>query len=161
MASREGAREVGELVDLRMIEPGVEGQPEAAEHGEALAEGLVGEQAGRRAVGGIADGGIRVPGGDVADAAEAVAAGTDVRLQHRLDPAAERQIGVADDAGAQPGLAVDAAGAHGGDAVDELGLADGAHLLGARGAYMARACTNTVAMMLWPLPVSASSSSSR
>jgi hypothetical protein len=42
-----------------------------------------------------------------------------------FDPRAERQIGMADDAGAMPGLAVDAAGAHGGDAVDELGLADG------------------------------------
>ena len=65
----------------------------------------------------------------MADAAEAVAAGADVGLQHRLDPAAQRQVGMADDAGAMPGLAVDAAGAHGGDAVDELGLADRLQLL--------------------------------
>ena len=88
----------------------------------------------------------------MADAAEAVAAGADVGLQHRLDPAAQRQIGMADDAGAMPGLAVDAAGAHGGDAVDELGLADGPHLVRARRrACIARACTKTVATMLWPL----------
>ena len=39
-----------------------------------------------------------------------------------------------DDAGAMPGLAVDAARAHGGDAVDELGFAHGAHFDRARGA---------------------------
>ena len=41
---------------------------------------------------------------------------------------AEREIGMADDAGAMPGLAVDAAGAHGGHTIDELGLANGAQL---------------------------------
>ena len=70
----------------------------------------------------------------MADAAEAVAAGADMGRKHRLDAAAKRQIGVADNTGADLGLAVDAAGAHGGDAVDELGLADRAHLFGAGGA---------------------------
>ena len=40
----ERARQLGQLVDLRVIEPGVEGEPEAAEDGEALAERLVAEQ---------------------------------------------------------------------------------------------------------------------
>ena len=57
-----------------------------------------------------------------------------MRRKHRLDAVAQRQIRVADDAGADLGLAVDAAGAHGGDAVDELGLADRAQLFGAVGA---------------------------
>ena len=114
-----------------MIEPGVERKPQAGEDSEAFAEGLVGKQAGRWAVGGIADGVISIPGSDVTDAAEAVSAGTDMGRKHRLDTASERQIRVADNAGAHLGLAVDAAGAHGGDAVDELGLAYGAQLFGA------------------------------
>ena len=70
----------------------------------------------------------------MADAAEAPAAGAVKRLEHRLDAAAEHQVGMADDAGAGADLAVDAARRHRGDAVDELGLADRLHLLRAVGA---------------------------
>lgn len=63
------------------------------------------------------------------DAAEAVAGGAEMRLQHRLHLGAQAEVGMADDAGADLRRSVDAAGAHRGDAVDELGLADGAHLL--------------------------------
>ena len=73
---REGAGQIGELVDLRVIEPSVEREAEAAKDSEAVAEGLVGKQARRWAVGGIADGLISIPCGDVTDAAEAVSAGT-------------------------------------------------------------------------------------
>jgi hypothetical protein len=52
---REGAGQIGELVDLRVIEPSVEREAEAAKDSEAVAEGLVGKQARRWAVGGIAD----------------------------------------------------------------------------------------------------------
>src|ERR1051326_3476505 len=62
-------RERGELVDLRMIEPGVEGEPERGEFRKSFAEALVAEQAGRRPVARVHDGGIRVPSGDVPDAA--------------------------------------------------------------------------------------------
>jgi hypothetical protein len=55
-------------------------------------------------------------------------------LQHRLDPVALGQVGVADDAGGDAGLAVAAAGAHCGDAGDELGFAHRAHLARAGGA---------------------------
>ena len=48
------------------------------------------------------------------------------------DPAAQAKVGVADDAGAGAGRAVDAARAHRGGAVDELGLADRPHLGRAR-----------------------------
>ena len=57
-----------------------------------------------------------------------------MRLQHRLDPRAEHQIGIADDAGADPGLAVGARGRHRRDAIGELDLADRPHLVGAGGA---------------------------
>ena len=50
-----GAREIGQFVNLRMVEPGVEGEAESAEDGEPFAEGFVAQQAGRRAVGRIAD----------------------------------------------------------------------------------------------------------
>ena len=67
----------------------------------------------------------------MAHAAKPAAAGAHMRQQYRLDPVAEGQIGVADDAGRDPGLAVIARGAHRGDAGDELGLADRPHLGGA------------------------------
>ena len=53
----------------------------------------------------VADDGICVPAGVVADAAEPAAACLDKGRQHRLDPVAERQVGEADDAGCNAGLA--------------------------------------------------------
>src|SRR6516165_2773999 len=85
---RKGAREIANVIDLRMVEPGVEGEAEPAENGEPLAEVFVAQETARRAVGRIADRCVGVPGTDVADAAEAVAAGTNVGGQHRLDAAA-------------------------------------------------------------------------
>ena len=58
------------------------------------------EQAGRRVIGRVAHLRVRIPGAAVADAAEAIAASAQMRFEHRLDPAAEAQVGVADDAGA-------------------------------------------------------------
>ena len=63
------------------------------------------------------------------DAAEAAIAGNDLRLQHRLGAVAEQQIDVADDAGADRGLAVAAARGHRRHAIGELDLADGAERL--------------------------------
>ena len=112
-----------------MIEPRVERVPEPRQHREALAEFRVAEHAGHRRIARIAHLRIVVPRGDVADAAEAPAAGAHQRLEHRLDAAAEHQVGMSDDAGAGADLAVDAARRHRGDAVDELDLADRLHLL--------------------------------
>ena len=58
-----------------MIEPSIERQAKLAKDGEALSEFVIAEQAGWRAVGRVADRGVGIPGGDVTDAAEAVAAG--------------------------------------------------------------------------------------
>src|SRR5207302_4832264 len=69
-----------------------------------------------------------VPHHRVADAAEAAIAGGDLRFQHARDAVAEAQIGVPDDAGAQPALAIASAGAHRRCAVDEFDLADRLHL---------------------------------
>src|SRR6266702_7180736 len=109
---RECVREVCEFVDLRMIEPGVEGKAEAAEDGKPRPEAFVRREPGPRAVGRIAHRGIRVPGDDVADAAEAVAAGAQMSRQNRFDPVPERQIRMPDNASADFGLAIDSAGAH-------------------------------------------------
>ncbi len=65
------------------------------------------------------------------DAAETAVAGNDLRLQHRLGAVAEQQIDVADDAGADRGLAVAAACGHGRHAIGKLDLADGPERLGA------------------------------
>ena len=69
--------------------------------------------------------------GRVAHAAEASAAGAQVRLQHGLDAIAQREIGEADDAGGDLRRAVLAAVAHRRHAGDELRLAHRPHLDGA------------------------------
>src|SRR5262249_59033614 len=68
---RKGAREIANVIDLRMVEPGVEGEAEPAENGEPLAEVFVAQETARRAVGGIADRRVGIPGTDVAGAAGA------------------------------------------------------------------------------------------
>ena len=60
----------------------------------------------------------------MAHAAEPAAAGADLRLQHRLDPLAQRQVGVAHDARGDARRPVGAAVAHRGNAGDEFRLAD-------------------------------------
>src|SRR6516165_196745 len=134
-AVRERTRKVGEFIDLRMVEPGVEAEAEAVKDGKAPPKRCVCKQAARRAVRGIADGWIRIPCGDVSNAAEAIAADAHVRLEYRCDRVAQRQIGVPDDPRAMARRTVDAARTHGGDAVDKLGFADGAHGDGTRCAY--------------------------
>ena len=90
------------------------------------AEVALQEQALGRVGAVVADVGARVPEGAAPDAAEAPAAGRDLCVEHIGGGIAEAQVGGADDAGGDAGLAVGAGRAHGGDAVDELGLADAA-----------------------------------
>src|SRR5215472_14749338 len=106
-----GPRQVHKLSELGMVHPGVEAEAERSETGEALADLGVHQQtfgADHRGSPGRL-GGMR--GGDEADAVEAAASSLDHRLQYLLDRRAERQIGVTDDAGADPCIAVVAAGA--------------------------------------------------
>jgi hypothetical protein len=70
----------------------------------------------------------------VSDAAETAVAGGDLRLQHSHDAVAEAQIGMPDDAGAQPALAVAAARGHRCRAIDEFDFADRLYLARAVGA---------------------------
>src|SRR5580700_9971105 len=64
----------------------------------------------------------------MADAAEAAVAGSDLRLQHARHAVAEAQIGMPDNAGAQPALAELSARAHRRCPVDEFDFADRLHL---------------------------------
>src|ERR1700730_2441887 len=65
----------------------------------------------------------------MSNAAEAAVAGSDLRLQHARHAVAEAQIGMPDNAGAQPALAELSALAHRRRAVDEFDFADRLHLL--------------------------------
>jgi hypothetical protein len=60
----------------------------------------------------------------VANAAETAVAGRDLSLQHARDAIPQAQVGMPDNAGAQPALAVAAARAHRRRAVDEFDFAD-------------------------------------
>jgi hypothetical protein len=60
----------------------------------------------------------------MADAAEPAVAGSDLRLQHARDAVAEAQVGVSDNAGAQPTLPKLSARAHRRRPVDEFDFAD-------------------------------------
>ena len=104
-----------------------------AEMLEARAEVVAQQQALGRVGAVVLDVGARVPEGAAPDAAEAPAAGRDLRVEDVGGGIADAQVDGADDAGGDPGLAVGARRAHGGDAVHELGLADAAIVLGAVG----------------------------
>ncbi len=72
--------------------------------------------------------------GDKADASKPPATGNDLRLQYLFDRGAQCEIGIADDAGANPCAAIAAAGAHRRDTVGEFDFANRAHLCGPMGA---------------------------
>jgi hypothetical protein len=72
--------------------------------------------------------GMRVPRRRVPDPTKPVGAGDVERLQHRCDPVAQVQVGVADDGSGRPAGAIEAAGAGGGQPLDKLDLPDGAQL---------------------------------
>jgi hypothetical protein len=66
----------------------------------------------------------------MADAPEPVGTGRVQCLEHRGDPVAQQQIGVADDCRGSPSGAVETTGARCSQPLHELNLADRAHLLG-------------------------------
>src|SRR3954470_8040135 len=102
----EGARQIRQLRQLRMIQPRLEGQverrqtrkPGAPRRIRHLAPRRIGASPRKRLVG--------IPDRRVADAAEAAVAGGDLSLQHARDAVAVAQIGMSDNTGAQPALAV-------------------------------------------------------
>ena len=138
----EGARERGQVRDLRVVEPGIEGEARAGPAPRSPRGTWRGRDRG--AAPGLVwalwiSGGLVLPGGGVADALEAGAGGGHVGAQDLLGAGAERQVDQADDAGGDARRAVAAARRHGGDAVDELGLAQRAQLGRAVGAVAGRA----------------------
>ena len=122
---RHGLGKGCQLGQLREADPGIEGEAHPRQHPGPGAVFGAGQHPLLLAV---VDLRMRVPGNRVADAAKSVGAGGLKRLQHRLDPVAQLQIGMADDCRRRPTRAVEPAGAGSSEALDELDLADGAHL---------------------------------
>src|SRR6202035_4075932 len=112
-----GTGQADDVGQLRMIEPGVEGQAQRGEPCEPGAEicALVAMWAHIRAA--VADRIAGVPACRVAHAAKPPAAGLDMRLEHRLDAITQGQIGMADDARSDAGRPISATRAHRRDAV--------------------------------------------
>jgi len=131
---REGARQIRQLHQLRVVQPRLEGQVERRQPRKSDAPGRIGHLALRRVGAPAREHLARIPDHRMADAPEAAVTGGDLRLQHARDAVAEAQIGVSDDAGTQPALAVAAAGAHRRCTVDEFDFADRLHLGRAVGA---------------------------
>ena len=133
------ARELLHQRQLRMIAPDVERQTEGCKPLGAHDEGWVGQWPGRwrHEIGAH----VRrlVPGGSVADAAEARACDGNMILEQRRRAIAEREIDHADDAGARARLAMTAAGAGRRDAGYILRLAQRLLFLGAARAIHLRA----------------------
>jgi hypothetical protein len=123
---RAAARHRGQRLDLRVVDPRLEGEVVRRQPLHAAAERRLLHQPRRRYIGRAADD-RRVVGRDLADAAEPPAGRRDLSFQHRVE-IVEAQIGKADDAGADPRLAA-APVALLGDRADEFALADAAHFL--------------------------------
>ncbi len=121
---RKGAGEVGGFADLGMKQPGVEAEAQRRQAGKTFAKRRIEQQPFRPRRIHAGDVWVRVPGGRMPNPAEAAVAGCDLRLQHGFRAVAEQEIDVADDAGADRGLAVPAARGHRRDAVGEFDLAD-------------------------------------
>jgi hypothetical protein len=84
----------------------------------------------------------------MADATKAAIASGDVRFQHAADAISEAQVGMADDTGTQPALAVACARAHSRRAIDEFDFADRLHFDRPSARYIDSHSTKTLWVML-------------
>ena len=109
---RESAGEVDQIAELAVEHPRLEGQVERRQCCEAFAPGAVEIEPFAGARGEDPEARVGVPGGAVADAAEATARGDDVLFEDAFGAAADAEIDIADDPGAGPCRAVFAALAH-------------------------------------------------
>jgi len=118
----EGARERGQLRELRVVEPGVETEAARTQLGKAAAERVSAHGAGGRRRGEAGPERLFARR-EVADAAKISAGGGDMRLEHLVDGVPKREVGEADDAGADLGPRASPLRLIG-DGADEFGLAD-------------------------------------
>ena len=116
--------EVGEVGDVRVIDPALERQSVRPEMGVSSPEVCL-QQHMLRKVGRLVGrhGGIR-PRRTMADAPKALRARRDLRFEHRRHPVTQPEVGGADDARRHPRLTVSATRAHRRDALHEFRLAD-------------------------------------
>src|SRR5947207_4649573 len=140
--------QLSQLVNLRMIEPGVKREAKRAERPDSVAEAFIGQQSGWRDIGRINDGRVSVPRGDMTNPPKASTAGLDVCLQNVLRACTEPHIGIADDTGAHACPTETSARTHGGAPVDEFCFANGPEFFRTACLCIDRHCRNTVATML-------------
>src|SRR5438552_1957952 len=88
LGSGESAREIDEIAELGMEHPCLEAQVQGRQRGKALAPGPVHVEPLARSGGEDPQARVGVPGGAVADAAEAPAGQNDMLLQNALGAAA-------------------------------------------------------------------------
>ena len=127
-AVRAGPRQVDQLHELGVVQPGVKAQAQPVQTGQPSAERGFQHQPFGRARVGVPNVGAGVPAGRMTNPPEAVGAGRQMRLKHRLHPVAQREIGKADNPGTRGHRSIVAAGALGGYALDKLRLTDRFHL---------------------------------
>ena len=119
--------QVHDIRQLRMKQPGIQGQAQRRHPRQPAAKVRAHIRAQPGHVAAVADRWVRIPAGGMAHPAEPPAAGADMGLQHLFRPVV-RQVYRPDDARGHPRGAVAAAVAHRGDAGDELRLPDRSHL---------------------------------
>jgi hypothetical protein len=117
-----------------VVHPRVEAEAERGEPGETLAHASINQQARRPVDQRPPCRLVRMGCRNEADTSKSPSARNDHRLEHLFDRRSQRQIGIADNSGADLRLPIGAARAHCGDAVGELDLPDRAQLGGTRGA---------------------------
>ena len=121
----EGAGQIGQLTELGMEQPCIEREVEGRKSRKSLAEASIGHQTWRTRAQRVHQTPVRIPDDNVANAAEAAAAGPNVSFEHLLDFGAEPKIRVADDSRTDARRTVSPACRRRGNAIDEFGFADG------------------------------------
>ncbi len=127
-----GTGKVQDFAQLRMEDPGIERQAVRGEPVESGAEFRPGIETGGRVT--VADDRVRVPGARMPHPAKAPAAERDMRLQQRVEPVAQREVGKSHDPGGDPRPAIASALAHRRDSGNEFRLAERPQFLRSLGA---------------------------
>src|SRR5271169_5740749 len=127
---RKRPRQPREFLDLRMVEPSLEGKPEWRKTGKSVAKSWIIEHASDCAALGTDENRVGIPRHNLSHSTKSAAAGSNVRVQDLLDNRSKTQIAVTHNAHAHLRRSEVTAGAHCGDAVGELGFANSAECRG-------------------------------
>ena len=119
------------IAELRLEQPGIESQSVLGISGKAGAKGIRSVKTFRSVKRRSEDLCIGIPGACMADPLEPPVAGCNQRFDHRIDSFAQCKVGMADDCGTRPVIAVEPARALCRHAVHEFDLAHGFHRVAA------------------------------